>query len=479
MATIDLYFTTEPGSPSTSLVNGTALQPGALPTLVAGDTYTVRVFLVNRGGVDSASGAGSYSIKLALGTAGAEPTGGTFTVSDGVDTSAAIAFDAAAATVQTALNAMNASAGPGSGTVTVTKGGDGLYLIKWNANGARSALTVNTDSLTPGSDAIINEEQTGDGSTKEWQSIKLAQQPVLTQSTWTPITSPYNGWSGSFPLNTYDVLAAVASASSNLWQPTLELELTDPSAARRTIFQGTINVTAEVINLGNGTPNPQASYYTTTEAQGRYVLNRSDITALTGGTATDLDSITTASGAITAGTCVGVSVGNIFHIYKLVAGTDAEDSPNIIRPDDYAGTTNEYVWKLQTLKTKAAQGVGVGTDYTVTNSYARVTFGTTNLQAILPEAGIYDVTAILEIVNGGTASDVYTGKFYDSTNAADIASSERKIDHLPASKTGQLLLKNTITTAGAANIQVYGVNTTAARGTITSTRSTLAWVKIG
>jgi hypothetical protein len=38
--------------------------------------------------------------------------------------------------------------------------------------------------------------------------------------------------------------------------------------------------------------------------------------------------------------------GNILRVYELVSGTDAEVSPTVIRPTDYAGTTNEKVWKL-------------------------------------------------------------------------------------------------------------------------------------
>jgi hypothetical protein len=38
--------------------------------------------------------------------------------------------------------------------------------------------------------------------------------------------------------------------------------------------------------------------------------------------------------------------GNALRVYELVTGTDAESSPGIIRPTDYAATTNEKVWKL-------------------------------------------------------------------------------------------------------------------------------------
>jgi hypothetical protein len=449
-----------------------------LPVFVAGDTYTARVFLVNKGGVDDASGTASYSIKLALGTPGAVPTGGTFTITAGAATTSAIAYNASAAAVQSALNALNANAGPYSDLVTVTSPATGLYKVTWTTAAARALMTSTATSLTPTSGVVVTEETAGDGSTIEVQSIRLAQNPVVMQDTWTPITSPYDGWSGSFSMATYDLLAALLADSDTL-ELTMELELTDPSGNRRTIFQGTVSILDEAIDQAAFTPQPQTRYYTTTESATRYVQNRADITDLTGGSANDLDSIATASGATAAGTTIAVHINQSVYIYELVSGTDAEDSPNIIRPDDYAGTTNEYVWKLRSAKTKAVQGAGSGTAYSFTNSYARIDYGTTDLQAALPEAGTFLVTGIIEVVNGATPSDVYTCKLYDATNAADVTSSERKIDHLPASKTGQMVLQNIITTTGAANIQVYGVNTTAARGTSVAANSSLSWVKLG
>lgn len=38
--------------------------------------------------------------------------------------------------------------------------------------------------------------------------------------------------------------------------------------------------------------------------------------------------------------------GNVLRVYELVTGTDAEASPNTIRPNDYAASTNEKVWKI-------------------------------------------------------------------------------------------------------------------------------------
>lgn len=68
------------------------------------------------------------------------------------------------------------------------------------------------------------------------------------------------------------------------------------------------------------------------------------VTGYTGGGASKLDGVTT----------VGVSVGLVYgfdhatdggRLYVLLAGTTAENSPNIIRPDDYNGITNIKYWK--------------------------------------------------------------------------------------------------------------------------------------
>jgi len=79
-------------------------------------------------------------------------------------------------------------------------------------------------------------------------------------------------------------------------------------------------------------------------AQSNYevLLSRPDITGLTGGTATDLDGIPTVGLAV--GTMVAVFDGTETRIYRLTAGTDAESSPGVIRPDDFADPGNAKVW---------------------------------------------------------------------------------------------------------------------------------------
>lgn len=72
------------------------------------------------------------------------------------------------------------------------------------------------------------------------------------------------------------------------------------------------------------------------------------VTSLTGGTAADLDAIPTVS--IAVGKIVQFldedPAIDIIRYYRLESGNDAENSPNVIRPDDYATTTNEKIWQL-------------------------------------------------------------------------------------------------------------------------------------
>jgi hypothetical protein len=83
-----------------------------------------------------------------------------------------------------------------------------------------------------------------------------------------------------------------------------------------------------------------------TESNGTFLF-RPDITGLTGGTATDLDSIATTGLTVATTVAAVFTTGQGISFYVLTSGTDAESSPNVIRPDDYAASTNEKVWKWE------------------------------------------------------------------------------------------------------------------------------------
>lgn len=72
------------------------------------------------------------------------------------------------------------------------------------------------------------------------------------------------------------------------------------------------------------------------------------VNSQTGGTAADLDSVATTSRTVGEGVAFfDDDASSTFRVYELVSGTDAESAPDTIRPDDYAASTNEKVWKLR------------------------------------------------------------------------------------------------------------------------------------
>lgn len=77
--------------------------------------------------------------------------------------------------------------------------------------------------------------------------------------------------------------------------------------------------------------------------EARAPLWKPAITGLTGGGATKLDGLVTDG---KADLFVVLRISSEIQDWILTAGTTAEDADNgIVRPDDYAATTNEQVWK--------------------------------------------------------------------------------------------------------------------------------------
>lgn len=127
-----------------------------------------------------------------------------------------------------------------------------------------------------------------------------------------------------------------------------------------------------------------------------------DFTGFTGSAATDLDSIVTT--ALAVGSRAFVVSGNALYVFVLTAGTDAENSPTVVRPDDFALTTNEKVWKWQAI-TEAAEITGPGSS--VDNGIAR--WNGTGGTAIQDSPITIDDTGFIT-VTGATA------RFLRSTN---------------------------------------------------------------
>ena len=120
-----------------------------------------------------------------------------------------------------------------------------------------------------------------------------------------------------------------------------EIEWIEGSAVS-SIGAVTATVPNDVIKGAEGLPTAGTPAY---PIAAQVPIWRVDITALTGGTGSSLDTLVTAGGLYTSRILI-VFIGSAAKFYTLVAGTDAEASPAVIRPDDYNASTNAKVWKL-------------------------------------------------------------------------------------------------------------------------------------
>jgi len=127
------------------------------------------------------------SIRVAIGNPGGDPTSGTFTLTFSGDTTTALNYNATAAEVDTALNALASMVTAGGCTVSQVSAG---YQVTFDSTGDQAIITATTDSLFPASSAYIYEATTGDGSTNEVQVVTLEVDNAAYVELTTDIAAP-------------------------------------------------------------------------------------------------------------------------------------------------------------------------------------------------------------------------------------------------------------------------------------------------
>mgnify|MGYP003647416186 CR=1 FL=1 len=326
---------------STSLVTSKSqpYSPAQFPQLSFGEQVGVNLFLTNGDEYDTRSGAAGYTPRIAITLDDQRPTGGTFTVSDGTDTTIAIEWDSTEAEIENALNAMNASAGPFGDLVTVQKLENGSFSVKFNTFGVKGVLSMDADGLDPMSTGVVAPLADGSASTRAKQFLQTRANPLLFADD--AIVIP-DGWSLTLDANNSNFFEAVADGEISAdyeiqlisQDSSLDLLAVGPVILKRSSF--------DILSLAGIS-------YPDLVSREDVVNQELSIVGLDGGTETDLDFIPTVALSVNYTVLTGVTIGPSVpgKTWSLQSGTDANDpAGGVVRPLDFDGTTNPKVWKV-------------------------------------------------------------------------------------------------------------------------------------
>lgn len=212
--------------------------PEAFPVLVYGDTRDHNFIFMNQGTIESFSGNASYSLRVTLGEVQAGPTSGQYVLTCG--TSGTVDALSDASTIQAALNSLTTIISDGGVVVTGTFPN---FLVTWNTVGVKTAFTADATLLVPTSSISLVTTATGSATVRNQVMIVLRQSAIVSQSTWSTITNPANGWTGTISTNTAGALTLLSSLGVSVGE----------------FIEAATVLTAEVLNNA-GTP---ISYYQT------------------------------------------------------------------------------------------------------------------------------------------------------------------------------------------------------------------------
>lgn len=125
-----------------------------------------------------------------------------------------------------------------------------------------------------------------------------------------------------------------------------------------------------------------------------------------------------------------------------------------------AGQTNR-------VHNRAGQVIGSGTDYTLTTSLARVDFGTTDPEVVLPTAGTYLIRGGVEFLSSAlSTNDIHGATLRNATDSVFIG--DTGLITLGVSFYGKISVEAIVTVTASKTIQIWAFNTTVARGSVVS-----------
>lgn len=199
---------------------------------------------------------------------------------------------------------------------------------------------------------------------------------------------------------------------------------------------------------------------------------------------------TTTLGSLTAGNALFNFTGTT-GVLKLANGTDPAADPTTATTQWAVGgewqyrssAASEGAGQTNRVHNRAGQVVGVGTNYSLTTSLARVDFGTTDLELVLPTAGTYLLLGSMDVLFDSVALSIGDGiqwAFRNSTDSTFITGDVPFGTNLSATTASHISLSGSavVTITASKTIQVFAANYTAARGAIVSVNSSIRYVRL-
>lgn len=182
-----------------------------VPRFTVGDQVPVEVYLCRGSGVtlQEVPFPAGCVLRLGVGEVNQSPTAGTWNLTFDGDTTSALPYNATAAQVQTALNAL--ASVTAAGGVTVEKVGD-AYSIAFNTAGDQVAITGSPGSLVPLSSIAVQTLQEGTVYLPEVVLVQVKVRPIAFTETFTDLPAPAISRTGQ----TWAITGQVKSGSYTL-----------------------------------------------------------------------------------------------------------------------------------------------------------------------------------------------------------------------------------------------------------------------
>lgn len=163
-----------------------------IPKFTQGDNIPLEIILLEKTGNDgqvfSNFEINSETLKVALGRVDQAATSGTFTLTFDGDTTSALNYNATAAEVDTALNALTSITTAGGVTVSGSNGGP--FTVAFDTVGAQNYITSDLSLIEPSAVLSNIRKQTGDGSTKEIQVLRIQENLLGLTTSFSAIPAP-------------------------------------------------------------------------------------------------------------------------------------------------------------------------------------------------------------------------------------------------------------------------------------------------